>query len=346
MLNTNNSRLPVPKKIAVLLNGNARSVTPKVASKISRVVPFENIYYSTSLEEGVRHSRAILGQDYDTVFTGGGDGTLVGFLSEMFSADRYPLKPYPAVGVLKLGTGNAVAGELGSHRRVLPDLDRAVRGVGMWATPRPMVTVDGRCTPFAGVGVDAAIINSYAALKRRLEGTAFSWMGNGGLGYFLSIAFDCIPKYVLGGRTEIEMINEGPTAHRLAPDGSIVDSIPQGGLLYAGPATIAAAATVPCYGFGFRAFPFADTAEGRLHVRVYSGGSVEVVCNLRKAWRGEYFSPRFHEFYADRVSLRFRKPQPLQIGGDAGGYRDEVTFGVTPRCVDLIKFLPPDPRPN
>jgi hypothetical protein len=36
--------------------------------------------------------------------------------------------------------------------------------------------------------------------------------------------------------------------------------------------------------------------------------------------------------------MTFDRPMPFQIGGDAEGYREEVSLGVDPRSVELLDF--------
>ena len=37
---------------------------------------------------------------------------------------------------------------------------------------------------------------------------------------------------------------------------------------------------------------------------------------------------------------------PLQVGGDAEGWREEVTFAIAPPGVEMIDFTPTLPRPT
>jgi hypothetical protein len=62
--------------------------------------------------------------------------------------------------------------------------------------------------------------------------------------------------------------------------------------------------------------------------------------NLPSIWNGSFSHQGLLDFHADRVALRFEKPTPLQIGGDAEGLRDEVTFGMAANPVELVDFGP------
>ena len=38
--------------------------------------------------------------------------------------------------------------------------------------------------------------------------------------------------------------------------------------------------------------------------------------------------------------MRFSRPLPYQVGGDAEGSRDQVSFGMARRTVELVSFSP------
>ena len=103
----------VGPRVAVLLNAPARKVGPKVVRALSHVVPDEDLFLSRSLLDCKRIVQVVLERGYTTVFTGGGDGTFMGFVNELLrqtdARGRHAGAPMPRVGVLKLGTGNALA---------------------------------------------------------------------------------------------------------------------------------------------------------------------------------------------------------------------------------------------
>ena len=109
-------QVPVTEpKVAVLLNGNARQVSDKVKRMLSHAVPEGDLYFSRSFAEARTIAQQVVERRYDTVFTGGGDGTFVGFLNEILALTEtrpgtIPLNPprLPRFGVLKLGKGETV----------------------------------------------------------------------------------------------------------------------------------------------------------------------------------------------------------------------------------------------
>ena len=51
---------PDQRKIAVLLNRNARQVTSAIVKRVERIVGRDHVYYSRSLEEGEAFAREIV----------------------------------------------------------------------------------------------------------------------------------------------------------------------------------------------------------------------------------------------------------------------------------------------
>ncbi|HZX67155.1 MAG TPA: hypothetical protein VFE76_17250, partial [Myxococcales bacterium] len=77
----NVERLPIPqKKVAVLLNGNARAVTEQLRRELEQFVPPEDLFFSRTFEDARSIARTVLDRGYPTVLTGGGDGTFVGYV--------------------------------------------------------------------------------------------------------------------------------------------------------------------------------------------------------------------------------------------------------------------------
>jgi diacylglycerol kinase family enzyme len=333
-----------PANVAVLLNANAKAVNARVRRSLSRVVPDEHLFFSTTHAEASAIAEQVVARRYRTVFTGGGDGTFVGWVNRILeTAERRAARP-PRFGVLALGTGNAVAEMVGATPRGhAHDLARYLRGEVDRVRRLDLLTCEGRRTPFAGVGVDAAVLNDYNWIRERLAGTPFERLGTGATGYGLAIALRSAPRVLLERRTGYcEIVNVGRPAWRLGGKGErIGPAIGHGELLYAGPCMLAAASTVPYYGLGLRAFPFADRAEGMMQLRVATTiGCPTLLLNIPRIWSGHFSHEGLLDFHAQRVVLRFERPMPLQIGGDAEGWRDEIEFGMAASPVEVVDFGP------
>lgn len=328
--------------VAVLLNTRAKAVNDGVRRALSLVVPPEDLYLSRCHEEAAEIADQVLARRYRTVFTGGGDGTFVSWVNRILeAAERRRIRP-PRFGVLALGTGNAVAEMVGATpRRHAEDLARFVAGEVPGSRRLDLVTCEGRRTPFAGVGVDAAVLNDYIWLKERLAGTPIQGLGLGLAGYGLAAALRSAPRALLERQqTYCEIVNAGRPAWRLDGEGRRTGpAIAPGELLFAGPCMMAAASTVPYYGLGMKVFPWADRASGMMQLRVVGSiGVATLALNLHRIWSGAFSHEGLLDFHADRVALRFEKAMPLQIGGDAEGWRDEVAFGVAANPVELVDF--------
>ena len=266
---------------------------------LSHVVPRSDLYLSRSPKDARRIARTILSRGYDTVFCGGGDGTFIGFADEILCEAERAHATAPRFGVLKLGTGNGLAALVhASPLRdggVVDDVRRACEGAVPGYRPLELLKVDGRRAQFAGLGVDARLLNDYLDLKSRVHGTWGHWALTGARGYALTVGLRTLP-YVLTHRlsSEVEVRNVADVpAYRLDSSGRTVGEVAPGEVLYRGPAMLVAAGTIPFYGYALRMFPFAGQRKGYLQLRLGTVNPLAAVANVRSLWRGEWF-PRHH----------------------------------------------------
>lgn len=330
-------------RVAIVLNANARGVTPHVERRLGHGVAEEDLFVSRSLLEARRIAQLVLARRYDVVFCGGGDGTFSTFVNEVLM-QRRPSQRLPRFGVLRLGTGNSVATLLSAGARpdeLIEDVLRARAGEVPALRKLDLLLVDGRRAPFAGLGVDGQILNDYVWVKERLAHGPLRSVLSGKGGYAAAVTLRTLPHYLTNSTwVECEAINgqEGP-AYRLDTFGRpIGEAIPPGGTLFTGPVMMAAAATVPFYGFELKMFPFATRRRGMMHLRLGALRPGKVLANLGRLWRGEWFPSGVCDFHAREVVLRFARPMPFQIAGDAEGYREEVTLKVHPDAVEVLDF--------
>lgn len=342
---------PQEPKVAVLLNANARKVTRRVVRSLSHVVPEEDLFVSESLQDARRIAQIVVERRYQTVFTGGGDGTFVGFMNEIHRQleirSRYFPQAAPRFGVLKLGTGNGLSSLVNASpargEGILDDVLRARAGEVPGYRRLDLLQIEGKRSPFAGLGVDGKLLNDYIWVKENLGRGALKGMLSGAGGYFTSVALRTLPHYFANSTlVECEVYNSARTpAYRLNPDGSTMGELMPGELLYRGRLMLCAAATIPFYGFNLRMFPFAGRRPGYMHLRLGAVGAVEVVANLSKLWKGRWFNDRIFDFHATDVTIHFARPMPFQIGGDAEGYRNEVRVQLADEPVELVDFNGP-----
>lgn len=338
---------PALPRVAVLLNARARKVTPRVVRALSHVVPRADLFLSRSPKDARAIARTILTRGYDTVFCGGGDGTFIGFADEILSEAERSHASAPRFGVLKLGTGNGLAALVQASAvkdgGVVDDVRRAREGAVPGYRPLELLKVEGRRAQFAGLGIDARLLNDYLGLKSKVQGTWGHWALTGARGYALTVGLRTLPHALVRRLTEeVEVHNSADVAaYRLDPNGRTLEELAPGALLYRGPAMLVAAGTIPFYGYALRMFPFAGRRPAHLQLRLGTVNPIAAVANLKSLWRGEWFPSTIHDFHAVAVSIRAARPMPLQIGGDAAGERTFVEFRMSSKRVELVDWSQP-----
>jgi diacylglycerol kinase family enzyme len=331
-------------RVAVVVNGNAKGVTEDLVEVLDQIVQSGDLFVSRSLEEGREIARTIVERGYPTVLTGGGDGTFTQMVTWVVKHAEETGRPEPRFGLLRLGTGNALAWVLGARspkgRGVVTDLARLRTEAG--SRPLRLLEVEGTLTPFAGLGVDAVTLHHFNETK-----AAFARLpilrrfATGGIAYATAIIGRAMPEYLVRPHHQVRIVNEGAPATRLGVDGQpIGPEIGVGELIYEGPSRMVAMSTIPYWGFGARIFPFANEREDRFSLRVVDIRTIDVALHIRKIWKGTYRSSRVHDFLVDRISIHFESPLPLQIGGDAVGPRT-VVHAAMARPIRVVDYYSP-----
>lgn len=345
------------KPFAVILNSKARRVSPRVETRIRELVAPEHVYTSRSFDEARDITREIIDRKYATVFTGGGDGTITHFIDaaqqivqrenrwwnllrhQQDTADG----PYtmPDIGILKLGTGNALASVVGSGD-YCNDLQRFIHSGFSDAINLSLIEADGRRFPFAGVGWDAQILNEYKTLQKQFGDTVVASMVENLGGYFAAFALKFVPKQfwrsLTQRRIEVEITSLGD-ATQLAQHGRPAETFTAGDRLYSGPCNLAIVGTEPFYGYGFKVLPFANQYHRRFQLRVVKQGIIRTLRSLPAIWKGKYYNPEGITDYAvEGVRLRFSEPVPTQVAGDATGFATEVEYRLSTESIRLIDY--------
>lgn len=336
--------LPI-QRVAVVVNGKAKSVNEEVISTLDRMMAGGDLFVSRSLADARDIARLIVMRGYHTVLTGGGDGTFTVMVTEVVKEARRRSSPFPRFGLLKLGTGNALAWVVGASSRGIgalqADIDRLMTDAG--SRPLHLVEVEGSIAPFCGLGFDAALLSDYAKTKAFLGRTPLRGAANGFLSYAVAAALRTVPMAVLGPMPHLRVTNAGGEAYRLGSRGSRVGApIGKGDTIYEGPARLAALSTIPFYGFGFRVFPYANERPDRMALRITTMTAGPFLRNAKAIWRGEYESSEYlFDFLVEAVDIEIDPATPLQIGGDLVGERSHVHAALTPEPIRLVDFYSP-----
>lgn len=340
-------RAPADHRVAVLLNANARKVSDRIRRALSHVVPEGDLFFSRAELDARRIAQQVVDRGYETVFVGGGDGTFTCFLNEIATQVRlrrgHHPTPMPRFGVLKLGTGNSVASLVkASSTRAdgfVDDVLRARAGEISGYRTIDLLDIDGKLAPFAGLGLDGKLLNDYNQLKHSFADGPLSGFLTGAGGYFASVAFKTVPYYLANSNAvDCEVVNGPHTAYRMGADGTPSETFAPGQTLYRGPLMMAAAGTVPFYGFELRMFPFAGKRAGMMNLRVGTLPTTSILANLPKLWSGTWFPEGLKDFLVRDATIRFSREMPFQISGDAQGYREQVHFQVAREPIDVVDF--------
>lgn len=329
-------------RIAVVVNGNAKSVNDDVISTIDSILRGGDLFVSRSIDEAPDIAQTIVARGYGTVLTGGGDGTFVVTVTEVVKAARAAGKPPPRFGLLKLGTGNALAWVVGASdlgkRHVSADVDRLLREAG--SRRIHLVDVEGFLTPFAGLGADAQVLADYNRTRQALERTPLARMGRGLTGYGMAAITQSLPAFALQKMPLIRVRNDGGDCYPVDPTGVHKSRpIPHGATLFEGRMRMAALSTIPYYGFGMRLFPYAMARPGMMNLRLTKLSSMQFLKFFRTIWNGSYFDPSTTlDFMVERIVIECEPDLHFQIGGDSRGKRGRLIASVTESPVELVDY--------
>jgi len=336
---------PSPGRLAVVVNGNAKRVDQEVISTLDRILAGGDLFVSRRLSDAREIARTIVARGYQTVLTGGGDGTFTVVVTEVIRQARRERAPYPRFGLLKLGTGNALAWVVGSTNDKSSDLGADVARLSSDAGSRPirLIEVEDWIAPFCGVGADAALLADYTKVRSQLAKTPVAKYAPGLVSYLIAAATRTIPNTMVRAMPYVRIINTGDEAYRLGPKGTRLGMpIPNGHTIYEGPARIAALSTIPYYGFGFRVFPYANERADRMHLRVATLGAGPFVLNFKAIWRGEYESSEYlFDYLVQSVTVESDPATAFQVGGDYVGERSLVSARLTSEEIRLVDFYSP-----
>ena len=329
-------------RVAVILNQRARGVGSDVVRRLGRIVPDGDLYLSRDLAESRSIARTVVERGYDAVLLGGGDGTFVQCLADLRGEAHRRSAPLPGLGVLRLGTGNALADALGASTPTLEGLAhdyRRARRRGQKTLS--LLEVEGKLTPFAGCGLDAQILDDFARLGEtldRVSGPVARHLGAGPR-YALTVGLRSTPRFVFTRLPEIEVVNTGGPAYRVDwSTGRAIEDEPieAGRVLFRGRASIATCSTIPYFGLKMKMFPFTELMDGRFQLRCSTASAFETLWNLPSVFTGEYRTPNLHDYLCEAVEIRIEKPVPVQVGGDLQGQRDHFSVAMASQPIRIV----------
>ncbi len=350
---------PDIRRVAVLLNRNARRVTPFLTREIEAIVGPSHVYQSDTLDEAEGCCREIVQRGYGTVVCGGGDGTLMqavnmvqrylgeanAWRTERFTrfGEWQALLAQPRFAALKLGTGNGMSQVVGSHHPTW-DLKRIVDYAPMRTQSVPLIEMDGERFFFGGMGYDSVILDDYNWIKSRAKNRLFKALMQNVSGYLIAVFGRTIPRMLTGRVDKIEarVVNLGRAYYVDPRRGDVLQEVPAGEVLFEGDCRIIAAGTTPFFGYGFRVFPFARMSPDLMQLRIGKTGPMRLLPFLPSLWRGTYRNPdQMFDFLVERVSVELKTPYPFQHSGDAQGMRDRLDLHLADDKLELVDLYPP-----
>lgn len=327
---------------AFLLNANAKSVGGSVLRKLIEMVPTGDLYLSRSFKDSERYLRTILDKGYGHIFSGGGDGTLVNTISTLHQiADKERCSSIPQIGVLKLGTGNAVASILGA-RKPLIDANHVLSGGRIEQRPLHLVRCeDGSLAPFAGIGLDGEVLNDYMDLKTAASGKMSEPLFRSAFGYIWAGLTRTAIRHLSKPHSIVRVTSKNAAVKMVSVNGADLEvPLPANSVLFEGPASLISVGSIPCWGYGFQMFPFLkNRTEAKMQLRICAAGVWPILSNLYPGiWNGSYRGSHLFDFLVDQVTVESEERLPYQVAGDARGYRKEISFTLAENCVQAAEL--------
>lgn len=328
-------------RAAFLLNANAKSVTPQKREHLSKLIPQEDLYFSRSLEEAEKMITEILSKGYPYIFSGGGDGTAIGTINLLSKiAQSMPEHCVPKIGILRLGTGNALARMLGA-RSPEEDIKSILHGKNLRPLMVNMVeTVDGMLAPFAGIGYDGELMNDFLAVKKVFASSPFKNFFSNIVGFTIAGIFKTLPRQ-LGRTLPIVQIKSSMPAYQIVHKNGKDEEIflEKGTELYNGRSPLICVGTIPLLGYGIKMFPFANKRPGYMHLRISAVPLSLCLANIYPAiWHGSFRHPKLYDFLVKDVSIESSQDLPYQFAGDAMGYKKQLRFKISDKPVGMASL--------
>lgn len=329
------------KEYAAYLNARAKRVSPEVVNRIEELLPPDDIFYCTSLDDARAHARTLVERGYQVVFTGGGDGTVCRLVNALFEAAAGP-KRVPTLAVLPLGTGNALS-RLVSSGNALSDLKAYVSNPSLDIERISLISASDVLFPFGGVGLDGEVVADHGALLEHARGTVAEGLLQSIPGYVATFALFSLPRHLKallsGERTSLKVVNLGELAVELGPYGRRCRNFSRSEVLYEGTAVSAMFGTVPIIGYGARILPWADSNPSTFQLRIVKMGVLHAAYSLPQLLKGGGAQEGILDFHVQRVRVEISPPAPFQAAGERMGYVTNLELEVIPAALKLLRFI-------
>jgi diacylglycerol kinase family enzyme len=325
----------------VLLNANAKRVTPSVRQEMAKLVPGDDLFLSRSMTDAERFAEQIIDRRYDVVMAGGGDGTITQTMNSLIrAADRAVLGMYrprlPDLGILRLGTGNGLATAV-SAGEPMDDVLRVLAGRGPQARPMRLIEEGdgGTVFPFASLGYDAQLLNDFVALNEETTSKAGKAFSKTLGGYFYALFTRTIPHELAAKRARVRIVSTGRCS-MIDPETDEEVPVERGATLFEGVARAICLATTPYYGYKMKIFPFAERRSDRFHLRISTAGIPTLLWHLPGLWKGTLRNPSLIDFLVEGVRIESTEPLPYQTAGDARGERTSLDLRLSERTFRVL----------
>jgi diacylglycerol kinase family enzyme len=338
---------PKVRRAAFLLNANAKSVTKRLLRKLSALIPNEDLFLSHSLKEAETNISSIVRDGYAYLFCGGGDGTVVSAINFIRSYEElYPHTHLPKIGVLRLGTGNALARHLRAGSPA-EDIKAVLSGKPLRPVAVSMIeTLTGQQTPFAGIGYDGELMNDFESVKEVFFESPFRKFFSSIVGFTIAGFFKTLPRQVARELPTIK-VNSSYPAYRIKEVSGVDEEmyIEQGQILYHGIAPLICVGTIPSVGYGITLFPFANRRPGYMHLRISAVPISVCLGNFYPSiWHGHFRHKKLFDFLVKDVTIESEESLPYQLGGDSMGYKKQLYFRISKSPVTMASLYVPDKK--
>jgi diacylglycerol kinase family enzyme len=326
------NRLGKGTGVVAILNVGAGRMTPALGVAIRNALPDAEWVESRSVDEAREAVRRLARTRPRLLVSGGGDGAVTALIN-LWGETGAPLPP---IAVVPLGTGNAWAHAVGA-----PALSELVPKLKTLPWPLPirrfnLLEVCGVLCPFAGGGWDGSILEGSRRFRdRRFSRLLPRGLCQGVVGYLVSLAGFSLHELTHPHRAHVK-ITAPPPSLALTADQQMEHVVSS--TLYEGSFSVVAMGTEPEYGFGFKAFPFASAAPGRLNLRVYDRSLPFAVADAVRLWRGLHPIQGMHDFFVSEARLDFDRPVRFQVAGDSFGLRTTVEVRLVRDAVELVDW--------